>query len=195
MFWDIHLRDRSYACGRVLSVEGKHRKRSPNMFWGALLRWHSISAPTAEAIAGAPVLWQGNFNIRSFRDCKSRILGLLPLEDDGIEIPPILTTTLNGEVMVGYDVRRPATDAEYRSLPVKTCEVSNQSFREIAEDVFLDGKPMRWDRSPDQNALLDSLGLQTPRDLNDVVTKVSREWQANNPARGKESKSRTRRHS
>ncbi|WP_411846051.1 Imm26 family immunity protein [Roseibacillus persicicus] len=185
MFWDIPLRDGSYACGRVLCIEGKHRKRRSNLFWGGLLRWHGSVAPTMEGISGAPVLWQGDFNVRSFKDSGSRILGLLPLEADDLEIPPLLTTTLNGEVMIGYDVLRPATNAEYRSLPVKTVQVSNDSFREIADEVFLDGKPLRWDRSPDENALLDSLGLKTPADLKEVEARLSREWRASKRARAK----------
>lgn len=192
MIWGIRLRDGSYACGRVLHVEGKHRKRKINVFWGGLLRWHGSQRPTVDVIAGAPVLWQGDFNVRSFRGSDSRMLDILPLEADGLTIPPILTTTLNGIVMVGYDCRRPATDVEFRTLPVKTVEVTNDSFREIAEDVFLDGKPMRWERSKDDNDLLDSLGMKTPSDLKLVEAELSRKWTAKQKSRAPKAKSKSR---
>jgi hypothetical protein len=176
MIWDIPLRDGSYACGRVLHIEGKFRKRDRFHFWGALLRWLGPERPTIEAIAGAPVLWQGRFDVRSLAPSGSRILDILPLESDGLVIPPLLTSLLNGEVMIGYDERRPATDEEFRTLPVKTMEVSNDSFREIAEDVFLDGKPMRWNRRTDDNALLDALGMRTPVDLSTVEAAMAKRW-------------------
>jgi hypothetical protein len=50
---DSQLRDGSYACGRVLQVEGERRKRDARWFLGALLRWHGTRLPTAEAIAGS----------------------------------------------------------------------------------------------------------------------------------------------
>lgn len=188
MIWDIALRDGSYACGRVLCVEGKHRKRRTNLFWGALLQWHRKTPPTVDEISGAPVLWQGDFNVRSFRGSESKILALLPLEADGIKIPPILPSLLGTEIMIGYDIRRPATDEEFRSLPVKTVEVGNDSFREIAEDVFLDGKPMRWARSPDANHLLNHLGIETPSDIKNTVAKIGRRWTASRKVKNKRSK-------
>ena len=190
MFWDIGLRDGSFACGRVIHVEGKIRKRSRFDFWGALLDWHSSGPPTRESIAGAPVLWQGNFDVRSLGETGSQILGILPLDSDGLVIPPILTTLMNGEVMIGYEEKRGATDEEFRTLPIKMVGEGNDSFRRIAEEVFLDGKPMRWTRKPEDNQFLDSIGMQTPADLKRVEAQVAKGWRAT-----KKSKSRTRRRS
>ena len=187
MIWDIPLRDGSYACGRVIHVEGKLRKKRPFQFWGALLRWHSSDLPTPNAIAGAPVLWQGDFNLRSLAGSDSRIRGLLALESDNLVIPPILTSLLNGEVMIGYEEARRATDEEFRTLPNKTVWVDNECFREVAEDVFLDGKPMRWARSKHDNDLLDRLGMKTPSDLKRVEAELAKGWWAKNsrPPRSK----------
>lgn len=183
MIWDIRLRDGSYACGRVLQVEGKCRKRSRFDFWGGLLRWHGSECPALEAIAGAPVLWQGSFDVRSLARSGSRILDILPLESDGIVIPPILTSSLNGLVMIGYDEYRPATDEEFRTLPVKFIGEDNDSFRRIAEEVFLDGNPMGCERSPHDNAILDMLGMKTPSDLAKVEAEMAKGWRAKQKSR------------
>ena len=177
MIWDIPLRDGSYACGRVLCVGGKLSCGRFD-FWGGLLHWHDSTQPTIDAIAGAPILWQGDFDVRSLASCGSQMLDLLPLESDGFVIPPILTTLVNGDVMIGYDERRRATNTEFRTLPVKKVGEDNESFQRIAEEVFLDGKPMRWERSEDYNGLLDSIGMRTPADLKRVEGELSREWRA-----------------
>ena len=190
MIWDIPLRDGSYACGRVLHLEGKYRKRARFDFWGGLLRWHASVCPSIEAIAGAPILWQGTFDVRSLARSGSRILDILPLECDGLVIPPVLTSRLNGMVMIGYDDYRPATDEEFRTLPIKLIGEDNDSFRKIAEEVFLDGKPMRWERSPHDNAILDLLGMKTPADLAKVKADLAKEWRTKQKSRTSTVKSR-----
>lgn len=175
MIWDIPLRDGSFACGRVYSLERRNiRKRYT--FWGALLDWHSKEMPTAQAIAGAQVLWQGNMDVRTLAETGSQIRGLLPLEQDGFMVPPILTTLMNGVVTLGFETERPATDEEFRSLPVMHTRESNQNFIRIAEEVFLDGKPMRFARSMDDNNLLDKIGLHKPSDLKAVQSEMARSW-------------------
>ncbi len=80
--------------------------------------------------------------------------------------------------MIGYDEVRPATDEEFRALPVKTGGVDNESFREIAEDVFLDGKPMKWNRRASDNNYLDKIGLMVPGDLAKVENEIRRKWRS-----------------
>ncbi len=183
MIWDICLRDGSFACGRVLHVEGKLRERERFYFWGGLLRWHGLKSPTTEVIAGVPILWQGKFDVRSLSKSDSRIRDILPLESDGLVVPPILTSLLNGEVMIGYNVERPATDGEFRTLPVKNLEENNDTFRETAEAVFLDGKPMACERDDCDNQLLDSLGMKTPADLGRVEAEAAKSWRASRRTR------------
>ncbi len=134
--------------------------------------------PTVDLITGAPVLWQGHFDVRSLAKTESRMRDILPLEADGLVIPPILTTMMNGRVMIGYDEIRPATDEEFRTLPIKTGCVDNESFREIAEDVFLDGKPMKWNRRASDNNYLDKIGLMVPGDLTKVENEIRRKWRS-----------------
>lgn len=187
MIWDIRLRDGSFGCGRVLSIAGKEWSQRRFEFWGGLLQWHGGRCPTVELIAGAPVLWQGHFDVRSLAKSESHIRDILPLEADGLRIPPILTSLMNGRVMIGYDEDRSATDEEFRTLPVMTGGVDNDSFREIAEDVFLDGKPMKWGRRASDNDFLDRIGLIVPSDLTKVEKRIRNDWRSIKKAR----KSRT----
>ena len=175
MIWDIPLRDGTYACGRILSVGGEGRS-SRFFIWGGLLAWHDSTKPTVDSIAGAEVLWQGNFDLRSLAPSLSMMLGHLPLEVDGLVIPPILTSVLNGEVMIGYEETRKATDEEFRTLPVKNIWEDQGSFRKLAEAVFLDGKSDRILRRADDNSLLDALGMKRPADLQQVGAKMAKEW-------------------
>lgn len=119
------------------------------------------------------------------------MLGIVPLESDGLEIPPILTSLMNGVVVIGYNERRQATDEEFRTLPIMTFRVDNDSFREVAEDVFLDGKPMRWARSERDNEILDSLGMKKPSDLKRVESELAKAWVKKQKSRSSRSKSRT----
>jgi hypothetical protein len=178
MIWDIRLRDGSFGCGRVLSIAGRLWSQRRFEFWGGLLRWHGEVCPTVDLIAGAPVLWQGHFDVRSLAKSESRMRDILPLEVDGLIIPPILTSMMNGEVMIGYDEDRSATDEEFRTLPVMTGGVDNDSFREIAEDIFLDGKPMKWGRRASENDFLDRIGLMVPGDLTKVENEIRRKWRS-----------------
>jgi hypothetical protein len=56
--------------------------------------------------------------------------------------------------------------------------VNNDSFREIAEEVFLDGKPMRWNRRASDNEFLDKIGLMIPGDLTKVENEIRRKWRS-----------------
>ncbi|MCW1885644.1 hypothetical protein OKA04_12970 [Luteolibacter flavescens] len=191
MIWDIPLRDGSYACGRVYSPRRKSGK-SRFSFWGALLDWHGSEKPTVQAISGPPVLWQGCFDVRSLAHSGSMMLDILPLEADDFMVPPVLTSLLNGIVTLGYDEERPATETEFRTLPIMCVWENNQSFIRIAEEVFLDGKPMHHERTPVENELLDKLGISAPGDLKKRQAEIARDWRRSKRAKPASRKSKTR---
>src|SRR5262249_33610804 len=87
-FWSIPLSDGRFACGRVLRVDRDRPHGGRTMFVAALLDWVGAEPPTAEAIAGRPVLEVGHAHVRTIGHGGGRILGERPLTLDGIA-PPI----------------------------------------------------------------------------------------------------------
>ena len=103
-FWSVPLRDGRFGCGRVLAVVDGGRTR----FIGALLDWVGDEPPTADSIAGAPVLAVGNAHVRMISFDGGQILGERPLALDGIEVPAVIDTYWGD----GYAVAR----AEHRFI-------------------------------------------------------------------------------
>src|SRR4029079_6733596 len=86
-FWSIRLSDGRFGCGRVLRVETGHATGARTRFIGAILDWVGDAAATSEAIAGSPVLAEGNAHVRLISFGGGAILGERPLSADAIEPP------------------------------------------------------------------------------------------------------------
>ena len=92
---------------------------SSRVFLAGLLDWVSDTAPTDAAIAGAAVLEQGFAHIKAIRETGGAVLGIRPLELDGVEPYLWLTSGFVPQAWVyrGADPVRRATSTD-RSLPV-----------------------------------------------------------------------------
>jgi hypothetical protein len=81
-FWGIALSEGRFACGRVIESPAP---ASRTLLLAGLLDWVGTSAPTAESIAGAKCIAQGQMHYRSIVVTGGAIQGFRPLELDGIE--------------------------------------------------------------------------------------------------------------
>src|SRR5262245_21234477 len=95
-FWSIPLSDGRFGCGRVLRVDHDRPTSRRTWFIGGILDWVGDSPPSAETIAGAPVLEPGNAHIRTISFGGGAILGERPLASDDIE-PPARVDSYWGE--------------------------------------------------------------------------------------------------
>ena len=80
-FWAIPLCDGSFGCGRVIELMIGSRV----LFLAAVMDWHASEAPTADKIAGAKCLDQGQAHIKAITETGGAILGHRPLEMDEVE--------------------------------------------------------------------------------------------------------------
>jgi len=87
-FWSIPLSDGRFGCGRVLRVDRDRSYGARILFVGAILDWVGDGPPTAEAIAGRPVLGIGVMHVRGIAYGGGSVVGERPLAADGIE-PPV----------------------------------------------------------------------------------------------------------
>jgi hypothetical protein len=83
-FWSVPLSDGRFGCGRVLGIDRNRGYGSRTWFLGAVLDWVDAEPPTAESIAGAPVLEVGHAHIDVITSDGGGILGESPLT----EAPP-----------------------------------------------------------------------------------------------------------
>jgi hypothetical protein len=79
-FWALPLSDGTFGAGRVIEVEPASRQS----FLAGVLDWHGASPPTTDDIAGAACLAQGVAHTNSIVQAGGVLLGLRPLESDGI---------------------------------------------------------------------------------------------------------------
>lgn len=91
-FWSVPLSDGRFGCGRVLNVDRAPGYGSRTWFLGAVLDWVDAEPPTAESIAGAPVLEVGHAHIDVITSDGGAVLGEAPLT----EVPPA------SEQVMGY---------------------------------------------------------------------------------------------
>ena len=120
-FWSIPLSDGRFGCGRVLRIDRDRSYGARILFVGGLLDWVGDAPPSAEAIAGRPVLGLGVMHVRAISFGGGRVVGERPLEADGIEPPAGSIGTHWGE---GY----PTIRAEHRFIkgdPPPTSERRN----------------------------------------------------------------------
>src|SRR5688572_3200812 len=119
-FWAIPLRDGRFACGRVMQlhyVDGVLQRRG---FLAGLMDWCGKEPPSFENIAGKSIVEEGNAHIKTITENRGEILGLRPLELDGIE-PGLYLDSCGGPnclVQRGYDVIGRASAKQKRELEV-----------------------------------------------------------------------------
>ena len=85
--WSVPLPDGRFACGRVLAVPREPDPAYPvntRAFLAGLMRWVDSQPPTPERIAGAPLLAQGFAHVLAIQESGGSILGIRPLEADGL---------------------------------------------------------------------------------------------------------------
>ena len=95
-FWGVPLSDGRFACGRVLEVPRAKDPQIPvstRTFLAGLMDWVADVPPTQVGIAGAPLLEQGFAHVRAIRENGGMVLGMRPLEVDGVEPHVWLTTS------------------------------------------------------------------------------------------------------
>jgi hypothetical protein len=113
-FWGVPLSDTRWACGRVLQPMPRGKPGARVGFLGGLLDWTGPEAPTAESIAGRPLLEQGVMHILSITTTGGAVLGNRALELDGIE--PLLAYH-DGMICRGFAPVRPWTRADGQTIP------------------------------------------------------------------------------
>jgi len=120
-FWAIPLRDRSFACGRVIQLqEREDGSLDSRLFLAGLLDWVGDMPPTSATIVGCLTVIQGQAHVRTIQTSGGVILGHRPLADDGIEPALMLSHTAGPDVMLqrGFVTLRPASEQERSTLPV-----------------------------------------------------------------------------
>jgi hypothetical protein len=121
-FWGVPLSDGRFACGRVLAVPRQPDPLIPvssRIFLAGLHGWVGDAPPTSADIAGVGLLAQGFAHIRAIREHGGSLLGMRPLEADGLVPDRWLSHAGGGTVWVyeGATRLRPATAAD-ASLPI-----------------------------------------------------------------------------
>ena len=156
-FWSIPISDGRFGCGRVLAIDRNRSYGSRVLFTGAIVDWIGDEPPSAEAIAGRPVIGIGVANIRCISANAGEILGERPLELDPIEIPASLSTHwgtsypvwrverrfIHGDPPPSSDFRHfrsPVTDEMLRSSPTGRGTVQFDSL--LTDDDF--GRVATW---------------------------------------------------
>jgi hypothetical protein len=144
-FWGVPLSDGRFACGRVLALPREPDPFVPagtRMFLAGLHRWVGDALPSSEDIAGADLLAQGFAHVRTIRENGGDVLGLRPLEVDGVVPRRWQSHEAGGTVWVyeGDTRLRPATAAD-ASLPVMTTW-GFKVISVIAEHVLVAGKEL-----------------------------------------------------
>ena len=108
-YWSIPLSDGRFGCGRVLRIDRDRAYGARILFVGGLLDWVGDAPPTAEAIAGQPLLGTGVMHVRAIAHGGGQVLGHRPLDADGIE-PPV------GSIGTHWGEGYPKIRAEHRFI-------------------------------------------------------------------------------
>jgi hypothetical protein len=90
-FWAVPMDGGRFACGRVMRVPADFSPRVS--FDAGLMDWVGSEPPTAHDLAGRAVLLQGGAHIKAITETGGEILGLRPLELDGLEAADCRDTT------------------------------------------------------------------------------------------------------
>ena len=117
-FWALPLRNGSFACGRVLDLPPTLGPSSRTTFLAGLVDWHGSSEPTYAGLEGCSIVREGQVHLKAITLTGGVLLGMRPLELDGISLSLAKDSTgwLNANVYRGLQPVRPAT-AEDAALP------------------------------------------------------------------------------
>ena len=86
-FWPVPLSDGRFGCGLVLGAEREPGYGSRTWFLAGLLDWAGAEPPTAEAIAGAPLLEVGHAHIDVISSDGGSIVGERTVNGDAPAVP------------------------------------------------------------------------------------------------------------
>ncbi len=142
-YWPVSLSDGRFACGRVLAVPTDPDPFIPvstRLFFAGLLDWVGREAPSDRNIAGAALLRQGFAHIKTISATGGPIVGIRPLDLDGVE-PYLWRSHSGGPGVWVYRGAHPVREAQRAdaSLPV----MSTWGFRVlsvVAEATFVHGR-------------------------------------------------------
>jgi hypothetical protein len=117
-FWAVPLPSGQYACGRVLQLGGSAVPIKTRAFFGGLQDWIGDSPPTISSIAGTRIAQFGVMHVRAITETGGEILGLRPLDLDGIELPALHSAMgLSAQLLHGADAVRDAREDEWGTRP------------------------------------------------------------------------------
>lgn len=141
-YWAIPLKQKKFACGRVIQNTKKYESSPTKTFLAGLLDWVGDSPPTIQEIAGKPTLYQGVVHVNCIKETalNGEISGYRPLELDFIEPGKFRSQSgFQAEhcmLMLGLEEIRPITKEEWSKYP--TLDIWGTDFiRQLAETEFL----------------------------------------------------------
>ncbi|HEU5111487.1 MAG TPA: hypothetical protein VFT95_23340 [Micromonosporaceae bacterium] len=82
-YWALPLSDGRFACGRVMAVPAFGPRDRIGVVIG-LMDWLGETHPTAEQLAGRPVLEQAKSRFEAIANTGGQVLGIRPLNLDGL---------------------------------------------------------------------------------------------------------------
>src|SRR6476469_9439644 len=74
-YWAVPLPDGRFACGRVVQVGCSTIPTPSRAFFGGLHHWIGAAVPSAEDIAGRPIVAWGVMHIRAIANLGGEVLG------------------------------------------------------------------------------------------------------------------------
>ena len=117
-FWAVALASGQFVCGRVLQLGGSEVPSKTRAFFGGLQDWIGDTPPTSDSIAGTRMAKVGVMHIKAITEYGGEILGLRPLDLDGIDIPALHSAWgLGGKLLHGADAVRDTREDEWGTRP------------------------------------------------------------------------------
>ena len=119
-FWSVDMSDGRFACGRVLQLGGEENPSPARAFFGGLHDWVDTDPPTVDSHLGSRFIQYGLMHIDAITQSGSALLGVRPLDADGIVLPQLLSA-MGGpgtKILCGAAHVRDAQPNEWGTLPV-----------------------------------------------------------------------------
>jgi hypothetical protein len=118
-FWAVPLGGGYFGCGRVLQLGGSQIGTKRSAFFGGLQDWIGDAPPTPESIAGSGIARFGVMHLKSITEIGGEILGVRPLDLDGIVLPELHSAHVySAKLLRGADAIRVAREDEWGTRPV-----------------------------------------------------------------------------
>ncbi len=119
-FWSVPMSDGRFACGRVLELGGQEIPTPTRGFFGGLHDWVGTAPPNPNTQLGPRFIKYGIMHIRAILESGGALLGMRPLEADGIELPRFLSAHggPGTKILCGASHIRDARPDEWGTLPV-----------------------------------------------------------------------------